>query len=119
VIAHARETAPAECCGVLVGRGDTIVEAIRCRNLDDNPNRFLIDPHDHLAARRHAREVGLEVIGFYHSHPHSAPQPSPTDLAQASYPDHLYLIVGLEPRPALRLFELTGGQFDEVALSPD
>ena len=117
VVAHARDARPAECCGVLLGRGDEIVEAVRCRNLDDNPNRFLIDPNDHFAARKRARAQGLDVIGFYHSHPHSPPAPSPTDVAEAAYPDSLSLIVSLRSEvPETQLFRLESGRFVETPL---
>ena len=117
VVAHARDARPAECCGILLGRGEEIVEAVRCRNLADDPNRFLIDPNDHFAAQRRARAQGLDVIGFYHSHPHSAPAPSDTDLAEASYPDSLYLIVSLRSEtPEARLFRLESARFVEMPL---
>jgi len=115
VLAHARDAAPAECCGLLVGRGDTVVEAVRARNVAESPNRFLIDAKDHIDERRRARARGLEIVGFYHSHPHSAAEPSTTDRAEAGYPDHLFLIVGLrEEPPDIRLFRLTEGNFLEV-----
>jgi proteasome lid subunit RPN8/RPN11 len=117
VVAHARETAPRECCGLLLGAAAHIVDVVPTRNIADDPGRFEIDPADHIAGRRDARRRGLEVVGFYHSHPHSAPEPSARDLAEASYPDHLYLIVGLgvEP-PESRLFRLVEGNFREVVL---
>src|SRR2546428_1991157 len=95
IVAHAREAAPAECCGLLLGRGDEIVEAVRTRNIAEQPTRFLIDPKDHIDGRRDARRRGIDVVGFYHSHPHSPAEPSDTDRAEASYADHLYLIVSL------------------------
>ena len=117
VIAHARAAAPAECCGLLIGTATEIVAAARAANLADNPSRFLIDPRDHIQARRDARERGLDVIGFYHSHPHSDAQPSPTDLANATYENHLYLIVGLAAEAEdVRLYRFTGKAFElEVA----
>jgi proteasome lid subunit RPN8/RPN11 len=115
IIAHARDAAPAECCGLLVGAGNTIVEAVRARNLATGPSRFLIAPEDHINARREARHRGLEVLGFYHSHPRSAATPSPTDLAEASYPGHLYLIVSVQAEPAdVRLYQFAGGAFRDV-----
>ena len=96
---------------MLVGRGDEILQAIAARNLADDPNRYLLDPADHIAIRRNARAAGLAVVGFYHSHPHSAARPSPTDEAEATYPDHLYLIVGAD---GVRLFRLTCGNFAEA-----
>jgi proteasome lid subunit RPN8/RPN11 len=108
---HADRAKPRECCGVLVGRDDEILQAIAARNLADDPNRYVLDPADHIAIRRNARAAGFAVIGFYHSHPHSPARPSATDQAEASYPDHLYLIVGADE---VRLFRLTNGNFVEA-----
>jgi proteasome lid subunit RPN8/RPN11 len=115
-VAHARETAPEECCGLLLGRGDEVVEAVRARNVADDPaTRFLVDPVDHFAARRTARERGLEVVGFYHSHPSSPPEPSERDRAEFSYAGHLYAIVSLQVEPAeVRLFRFDAGNFRRV-----
>src|SRR6185295_11780927 len=105
VVAHARATVPAECCGLLVGRGDRIAEAIAAPNLSDDPNRFILDPQAHIETRRDARRRGLDVLGFYHSHPHSPAEPSATDLAEASYHNEVYLIVSVQAEPAdARLF---------------
>jgi proteasome lid subunit RPN8/RPN11 len=91
-----------------------VTHACRARNLATDRNRFLIDPKDHFDARREARARGLDVVGFYHSHPDSAPLPSPTDLAEATYPDHLYLIVGLAgDEPDVRLYRLQACGFTE------
>jgi proteasome lid subunit RPN8/RPN11 len=92
-----------------------IAEAVRTPNTSDDPNRFFIEPEAHIAARRQARERGLAVVGFYHSHPHSPPVPSATDLAEASYPDHLYLIVSpARERAQIRIFRLVSGNFLET-----
>jgi proteasome lid subunit RPN8/RPN11 len=117
IIAHARETAPAECCGLLIGSktaDEAIVESARARNIAADPNRFEIHPEDHIRVRREARQRGLEVLGFYHSHPRSPATPSPTDLAEATYPGHLYLIVSVNAEPAeVRLYRLENGAFRE------
>ena len=115
LVSHARAAAPAECCGLLLGTGESIVEAVRTRNTAAGPSRFEIDPEDHIAARRSARERGLDVLGFYHSHPRSPATPSATDLAEASYPGHLYLIVSLMADPAdVCLYRFEAGAFREV-----
>jgi desampylase len=112
MVRHAREAAPAECCGLLLGHGDTIVEAVRTRNIAAVPTRFLIDPKDHIDRRRDARQRGLDVIGFYHSHPRSPALPSETDRAEATYPNHLYFIVSLAAdEPDVRLFRCAEGNF--------
>jgi len=116
VVAHAREEAPRECCGILIGANDAIVAAVRAANLTANPEtRFLIDPRDHIRARREARAAGLEVVGFYHSHPHSDAVPSATDVAEALYADHLYLIVGLAAGAAdVRLYKFNDARFEAI-----
>ena len=115
VVAHAREAAPAECCGLLIGGSDEIGDAIGTRNIAGDVSRFLIDPKDHIDGRREARRRGLEVVGFYHSHPRSPAVPSETDVAEAAYPDHFYLIVSLAAESVdVRLFRLVGGSFHPV-----
>jgi proteasome lid subunit RPN8/RPN11 len=115
VIAHARDAAPLECCGVLLGTPDAVIESRRARNLATDPNRFLIDPGDHIDARREARMRGIDVVGFYHSHPHTAAVPSERDLAEASYADCLYLIVSLaEEQAAASFYRLEAGGFREA-----
>jgi proteasome lid subunit RPN8/RPN11 len=97
MLAHARAESPNECCGLLVGRRGVVTRAVRARNLEAGPTRYLIDPQDHIDAMKAAREEGLQVVGAYHSHPAhpaGAPVPSPSDIAEASGgPDFLYVIV--------------------------
>ena len=98
-------------------RADRIVEAVRARNVAGEPrSRFVIDPADHFAGLRVARARGLEVVGFYHSHPASPPEPSARDIAEFSYPGHLYAIVSLVAEPAeVRLFRFDQGNFQRVS----
>jgi proteasome lid subunit RPN8/RPN11 len=117
VVAHARDEAPLECCGVMIGSPDEVISVVRGRNVAGNPGReFLLDPADHFTAIRRARAIGADVIGFYHSHPRSPPVPSPTDRDRANYPNHLYGIVSLAGEsPQLDLFRLVDGNFVPVA----
>jgi proteasome lid subunit RPN8/RPN11 len=120
IVAHATGAQPSECCGILIGSGGSIDQAVAARNLDDRPTRFLIDPKDHIDARREAGRRGLEVIGFYHSHPSSPPWPSPSDLTEATYADALYLIVSLrEATPVGRVFQIVDGVANERPLVAD
>ena len=113
LVRHAQDAAPDECCGLLLGVGREVVEAVRARNVAGTPaTRFLIDPADHINGRRAARARGLDVVGFYHSHPRSPAEPSETDRAEFSYPDHLYAIVSLQAgRAEVRLFRFGHGGF--------
>jgi proteasome lid subunit RPN8/RPN11 len=122
LVAHAREEAPHECCGVLVGDGGRVVRAVRARNALESPTRYQIHPEDHFAALRLARAEALEVVGFYHSHPRSAPEPSETDRAEAAYPGCCYLIVfpgGSDRSAEVRAFTLGNkGNFLPAVLVP-
>jgi proteasome lid subunit RPN8/RPN11 len=115
MVDQARAAAPAECCGLLVGLGRRVVRAHPARNLAASPARYLVAPEDHFAALRTARAEGLAVIGAYHSHPSSAPVPSPTDRAEA-VSDFVYVIAGLAPAPAVRAWHLVGGNFVPLSL---
>ena len=98
MIAHAREVAPAECCGLIGGLPRQNSRSIyRLRNVTANPVLgYEAAPEDLFAAQRQMRERGEEMLAIYHSHPRSAdPSPSETDVRLAYYPSATYLIVGL------------------------
>jgi proteasome lid subunit RPN8/RPN11 len=117
LLAHAAEEAPRECCGMLIGTANAIVESVRARNLADGTTRFLIDPQDHVTALRRARANALDVVAFYHSHPRSRAYPSPTDVAESGYAGALHLIVGYgESGVEARLFRLDGAEIEEIVL---
>lgn len=122
LVAHAREEAPNECCGLLIGTGQRIERAVRARNKLGSPSRYLIDPRDQIAAMKSARESGESVIGFYHSHPASSAAPSETDRVEAAYPGHCHLIVSpgcATAGPEVRGFRLhDSGNFLPVELVP-
>jgi proteasome lid subunit RPN8/RPN11 len=96
--AHGEETYPHECCGALLGRstpnGWEIVEAARAGNTrtDSAHNRYHIAPVELVRIQRLARNKGLEIAGFYHSHPDHPAQWSPTDLAEAHWLGCSYVI---------------------------
>jgi proteasome lid subunit RPN8/RPN11 len=121
IAAHARAEAPRECCGLLVGDDRRIDEAIPARNQADDPlRRYDVDPRDHIAAIKRCRGTSSSVIGAYHSHPRSAPEPSPTDLAEA-FGEFLYVIAGPveDDRPGeIRGYRLIDGTFRPVDLIP-
>jgi proteasome lid subunit RPN8/RPN11 len=112
--AHGAETYPYECCGALMGRdsseiGSTDPEAEEStpgreilalfplvNRRDDSPrNRFSVTSEDVLAAEKNARERGLEVVGWYHSHPDHPARPSEYDRDHA-WPWYSYIIVSVQ-----------------------
>jgi proteasome lid subunit RPN8/RPN11 len=119
LLAHASDEAPNECCGLLLGKVGLVERARRARNLHESPAHFLIDPADHFAAMREAHEAGSRVIGAYHSHPHSPPVPSETDVAEAIDTELLHIIVSPAAPGApgeARGFRILAGNFREVRL---
>jgi proteasome lid subunit RPN8/RPN11 len=112
--AHGAETYPYECCGALLGRdSNAALESDRAKGScapsreilqlfplvnrrDDSPrNRFSVTPEDVLAAEKAAREQGLEVVGWYHSHPDHPARPSEYDRDHA-WPWYSYIIVSVQ-----------------------
>jgi proteasome lid subunit RPN8/RPN11 len=104
---------PAECCGVLGGRGDKVKEVIRlvpvANRRTDDPHRYLILPDDLRRVTDDLRQMELEVLGFYHSHPDHPAAPSAFDTEHA-WPWYSYLIVGVN---AGRAAELASWQLNE------
>jgi [CysO sulfur-carrier protein]-S-L-cysteine hydrolase len=118
LLAHAREDAPDECCG-LIGGNDGIAKTVyRARNAEASPLRYNLDPQDQFRIMTEMEEKGEELSAIYHSHTASPAYPSQTDINLASYPDALYLIVSLaEGEKDLRGFRIEGGEVTEVELA--
>jgi proteasome lid subunit RPN8/RPN11 len=118
LVEHARRDAPRECCGLLIGAGGRIDEAVAVANLAPGATRYLLDPAGHFAALKRVRGTPRDVLGAYHSHPHSAPVPSPTDIAEALQGAFLYMIVSLAVplRPDIRAYRIVDGTSVEIAI---
>ena len=106
--------------GTFAADGTKIVRELlpidNAREADARRNRFLIGPMEMLRGERHARGLGLDVVGIYHSHPNAPAVPSGFDLEHA-WPVYSYVIVSVtaEGAGALRSWELRGDRsgFDE------
>lgn len=98
---HGQETYPEECCGFLLGQptaqGNRVLALSRVENSQqtNRERRYTIAPADYHAADRAARRQGLDIVGFYHSHPDHPARPSATDLAEATFPGYTYVIVSI------------------------
>ncbi|MBV8971383.1 MAG: M67 family metallopeptidase [Sphingomonadaceae bacterium] len=93
ILAHAAAAAPAEACGLVLGAESRIDAAVPAVNVAERPERgFEIDPATLLRVHREARGSGRSVVGWYHSHPNGARQPSATDAARAVEDGRLWLI---------------------------
>jgi proteasome lid subunit RPN8/RPN11 len=114
---HAARDYPSECCGILLGKTEgeakIVTEVVPLTNLRHDPsraqellplddmgretdkNRFLIDPLDQLRVEKDARKCGLDVVGYYHSHPDHPARPSIYDRDHA-WPWYSYVIIAVE-----------------------
>ena len=114
IIFHARQTDPAECCGLIGGDDSRKTKTIyRLRNVAVNPlTSYEVAPEELFAAQKTMRERGEELLAIYHSHPRATdPTPSETDVRLAYYPAAVYLIVGLGgAEPRLRAFRISEAQ---------
>ena len=96
--AHGEETYPHECCGALLGNptpaGWRVVAAVRAGNIrtDSAHNRYQIAPAELVKIQRDAMRQGLDIAGFYHSHPDHPAHWSLTDLAEAHWIGCVYVI---------------------------
>jgi proteasome lid subunit RPN8/RPN11 len=111
IVAHARETDTAECCGLIGGLESGLSQTIyRLRNVAANTHvSYEVAPEELFAAQRSMRERAETLLAIYHSHPRASdPTPSETDVRLAYYPAAVYFIIGLAgPEPTLRAFRIS------------
>ena len=95
--AHGVETYPNECCGAFYGRDGVVTATLALPNTTkEGPRRrFFIGPDDYRKADSLASSMGVELLGFYHSHPDHPAKPSPTDLENAM-PSFSFIIVSIK-----------------------
>ncbi|HZQ42034.1 MAG TPA: M67 family metallopeptidase [Acidobacteriaceae bacterium] len=124
--AHGEATYPNECCGILLGRADAgslrVTSLLRAGNTrtDSAHNRYHIAPAELIAAQREARNQGLDIVGFYHSHPDHPAQWSTTDFAEAHWFGCAYVITAVAKgkAEATNSFLLTGTTEDDKRFQP-
>ena len=98
---HGEETYPNECCGVLLGQveadGNTVIDAVSAQNTrsDSAHNRYHIAPQELIRFQQQARRRGLDIVGFYHSHPDHPAEWSKTDLEEAHWIGCSYVITSV------------------------
>ena len=100
---HGERDYPYECCGLLLGAfapdggAKTIVEVYPISNAREEAakrNRFLITPQEFREGEQYAEQSGLDIVGFYHSHPDHPAVPSGYDLEHA-WPVYSYIVIAV------------------------
>lgn len=118
MLQHVASDAEREVCGLLGGRDDRALVAVAIPNVASTPQvRYEMDRRAMVEAIMRLRRDGMDVVGVYHSHPHDPPTPSVTDIAEATWPDVVYVIIGREDgQQVMRSWSLRRGQAVEVNL---
>jgi len=118
MIAHAREEAPNECCGMIAVENDRAVRLYRATNAAASPLRYEVEPRDQYRIEMAIDDAGWELGAIYHSHTRSVPFPSQTDINLAFHPDAVYLIVGVAgEQPDVRAFSIRDGEVRDAELA--
>jgi proteasome lid subunit RPN8/RPN11 len=119
IVAHARDEAPNECCGMVAARDGQAVRVYRARNVAPSPKlAYEIDGAEQYRIQMEIEDSGLDLGAIYHSHPRTEPYPSQTDVNLAFYPDATYVIVGLGgEEPIVRSYRIREGRIEEAELA--
>ncbi|MGA2928890.1 MAG: M67 family metallopeptidase [Solirubrobacteraceae bacterium] len=117
IVAHAREEAPNECCGMIASRDGEAARIYRAQNAAASPLRYEIDGAEQYRIQMEIEDAGMDLGAIYHSHTRTEPYPSQTDINLAFYPESLYVIVGLSgAEPNVRAYTIRGGHVQAAEL---
>ena len=114
MLAHVLSNPAFEMCGLLAGRDGVVDRVWPVPNALRSPVAYRMDGPEFAAAM-----IGCEFepLGIFHSHPAGPPVPSPTDVAEAAYPDSIYVVISLQTLPpSVRAFTILEGQVTEVQI---
>jgi proteasome lid subunit RPN8/RPN11 len=115
MVAHVLSRPALEMCGLLAGRAGVVDRVWPVPNALQSPAAYRMDGPEFAAAM-----IGcdFEPLGIFHSHPAGPAEPSPADIAEAAYPDAVYVVISLQTaRPGVRGFSIVDGQVAEVKIS--
>jgi [CysO sulfur-carrier protein]-S-L-cysteine hydrolase len=115
MVTHVLSNPTLEMCGLLAGQAGVVDRVWPVPNALHSPVAYRMDGSEFAAAM-----IGcdFEPLGIYHSHPAGPSVPSPTDVAEAAYPDAIYVVISLRTTPpGVRGFTIVDGQVDEVEVN--
>ena len=118
MVAHARDEAPNECCGMVASENGDARRVYRTTNVEASPFRFVIDGAEQLRIYNEIEGDGLDLGAIYHSHTRTEPRPSQADINfSRAWPGVLWIIVGLSGDDAeVRTWQIENGQVSEAEL---
>jgi proteasome lid subunit RPN8/RPN11 len=111
MIAQAYADAPLETCGLLAGRDECASSILPVPNILKSQVKYRMGGQEFADAMV---ACDFQPLAIYHSHPQGPPVPSPTDIAEAFYPDSIYVIISLaQSPPSVRAFHIVDGVVTE------
>ncbi len=115
LVEHTEKEAPNEACGILAGKDYKVEKVYEMVNTDNSAKTFFMEPKQQLKVMKEIRNLGLEMIGIYHSHLETEAYPSAHDVELAYYPEASYVIVSIKDKdnPGIRSFKIVEGKISE------
>ncbi len=102
----ARTAFPREAVGLLAGpQPGTAIEAVTLRNSATDSRQFSVEPWDLFVAEKRVMQMGLQVVGTYHTHPQGTPTLSTEDLRWLSRWDCAHVVIALQDARTASRFE--------------
>ncbi|UCH00117.1 MAG: M67 family metallopeptidase [Deltaproteobacteria bacterium] len=112
---HSERECPNEACGMLAGKDRKVEMVYQMTNRDKSAKTFFMDPSEQLKVIKEIRDLGMKMVGIYHSHPETEAYPSPRDVELAFYPEASYVIISIKDKanPSIRSFRIIQGEVSE------
>src|SRR5258706_6233557 len=119
IVRQAKEEAPLECCGLLMGEDEIVTHHRPMKNVLESNVRYALEAQALFQFFKDLRAANQRHLGIYHSHPASEAYPSDTDVGESIYPDSAYFIVSLKNpgSPLVRAFRLLSDGVEELAIT--
>ncbi len=116
MIEHAKSSIPSEACGILAGRENMVTRVYEMTNTSNSPEScYSMDPEEQFKRMKEMRQLGIEMLGIYHSHTGSPAYPSARDCELAFYPEVDHVIISLHSihSPEIKAFKIVEGDIRE------
>jgi len=111
MIDHLSAVYPEEGCGLAAGNNNLVSQIYPIENILHSQTAYEMDPLSQVKTMLAIETQANALLAIYHSHPHGPATPSETDIAQAYYPEAIYLIISLAEwdNPSFRGFHILEG----------
>ena len=108
MVDHAKREWPLECCGILGGNDKTVQKSFEFQNTEKSPVLYSMSPREQMKVFEEMEKESMKMVAIYHSHPHTIPFPSETDVKLTFYPDVSSIIISLkeEENPMVKAFQI-------------